>query len=78
MHYIVPSPSSPSPPGPHVGGASVKMMQEMIPMAYEELRCKVDSLQEELWKKREPPIMSRDSFWYIHPMAHPPLCTLCV
>lgn len=53
-------------PGPHIGGASVKMMQEMIPVAYEVLRCEIDSLQEEVWMKQVPPVMSRETFWYMY------------
>ena len=51
--------------GPHVGGASVKMMQEMIPVAYESLRQGIEGLQEEVWEKRVPPVMNRDTFWSV-------------
>jgi hypothetical protein len=49
--------------GPHVGGASVKMMQEMIPVAYETLRQEIERLQEDVWSKQVPPVMNRDTFW---------------
>jgi Leucine-rich repeat (LRR) protein len=51
------------PNGPHVGGASVKMMQEMIPVAYETLRQEIERLQEDVWSKQVPPVMNRDTFW---------------
>ena len=49
--------------GPHIGGNTVKMMQEMIPVSYEALRCRIDSLQEVARKNKRPPILTRDAFW---------------
>ena len=51
--------------GPHVGGSSVKTMQEMIPVAYKTLRQEIERLQEDVWSKQVPPVMNRDAFWYI-------------
>ena len=50
-------------PGPHIGGNTVKMMQEMIPVTYELLRRRIDSLQEIARKNKEPPILAKDEFW---------------
>ena len=46
-----------------MSGVRLKMMQEMIPEAYEVLRSRIDSLQEEAKRNREPPIMAKEQFW---------------